>query len=399
MKNVWLRFILILSFVFVVATPGQAQRSTEGFSFIISSDQREHATEEYRSHEYTLGGYEAIKKIGKGSFMVVLGDLDPPTATRDLVAEVLGKDYLWYPVVGNHDTEVEANTDFLRAMNRGAKALPYVVRKGPAGCDETTYSFDWKDVHFVILNVYFDGKSDRGGDGNIVPELLTWLENDLKQNTKKRVLVFGHEPLYPFLDMDNGTVRHLADALDKYPDNAIRFHRLLAKYHVTAYFSGHTHCAAYANINGLWLVNSGHLYGQEDRFTPLNLFASLSATVKNGAAKGMNAEAAIGSFYKATDKDMKKFVFSLGVEKVKTYKELTEEQTLRRLTEFYADCQKDAKDIARYADLFWKNTEWRKSTFLKVTVADKVGSVEIYRDKDFTGDYILRDRIELYRQP
>ena len=399
MKNVWLRFILIFSFAFVVATPGQAQRSTKGFSFIISSDQREHATEEYMSHEYTLGGYEAINKVGKGSFMIVLGDLDPPTATQALIAKVLGKDYLWYPVIGNHDTEVEANTEYLRAMNRGTKTLPYVVRKGPAGCEETTYSFDWNDVHFVILNVYFDGKNDRGSDGNIPPELLTWLENDLKQNTKKRVLVVGHEPLYPFLDMDNGTVRHLADALDKYPENAIRFHRLLVKYHVAAYFSGHTHCAAYANINGLWLINSGHIYGQEDRYTPERLFSSLSAAVKDGSAKGTSAEDCIASFYKTNDREMKKFVFSLGLEKAKTYKDLTEEQTKRRLIEFYADCQNNANDIARYTSLFWQNTEWRKSTFLKVTLDDKGGSVEIYRDKDYTGNYVLRDRVELFRQP
>lgn len=399
MRNAALRFALVLSFVFVLAAPVEAQRSTGGFSFIISSDQREHATEAYHTHQYTLGGYEAIKKAGQGSFMIVLGDLDPPTATRDLIAGVLGKDYLWYPVVGNHDTEIEANTDFLRAMNRGNTPLPNVVRKGPAGCDETTYSFDWNDVHFVILNVYYDGKSDKGGDGNIAPELLAWLENDLKQNTKKRVLVFGHEPLYPFLDMENGTVRHLADALDKYPDNAIRFHRMLVKYHVTAYFSGHTHCTSYANINGLWLINSGHIYGQEDRFTPESLFSSLSAAVKDGSAKGTSAENCIASFYKANDKDMKKFVFSLGIDKVKTYKELSEEQTLRRLAEFYADCQNNANNVARYASLFWQNTEWRKSTFLKVTLDKNVGTVEIYRDKDFLGHYVLRDRVELYRQP
>ncbi|OGU25552.1 MAG: hypothetical protein A2X66_07620 [Ignavibacteria bacterium GWA2_54_16] len=398
MKNASRRFILIL-FVFAFAAPAQAQRSTEGFSFIISSDQREHATEAYRSHEYTLGGYEAISKVGKGSFMVVVGDLDPPSATRDLIAKVLGKDYLWYPVIGNHDIEVEANTEYLRAVNRGSSSLPYVARKGPAGCEETMYSFDWNEVHFVILNVYYDGKSDKGADGNVVPELLSWLENDLRQNTKKRVLVFGHEPLYPFLDMENGTVRHLGDALDKYPDNANRFHRLLVKYHVAAYFSGHTHCASYANINGLWLINSGHIYGQEDRFAPGNLLAPLSAAVKDGLAKGSSAENAIAGFYKANDKDMKKFVFSLGLENVKTYKELTEEQVLRRLTEFYGECQKDAKGIARYTNLFWQNTEWRKSTFLKVNVDKKVGIVEFYRDKDFSGNYILRDQIELYRQP
>jgi hypothetical protein len=396
MKRISFRTILLLVLLVAVAVPTLAQKSTDAFSFIISSDQREHATPAFRSHEYTLGGYEAINKVGKGSFMIVLGDLDPPTATRELIANVLGKDYLWYPVIGNHDLEVEANTEYLRAMNRGANGLPYVVRKGPAGCEETTYSFDWNDVHFVVLNVYYDGKADNKADGMVVPELLAWLENDLQQNTKKRVLVFGHEPIYPFLDMDNGSVRHLSDAMDKYPDVSLRFQRLLAKHHVTAYFSGHTHAASYANINGLWLINSGHIYGQEDRYVPAKLFSVLSKRVESDSKKGISAENSILAFYKSEDREMKKMVFNLGMVKAKTYKELTEEQTVKVLSQLYADCQKGPDEIGKYMKLFWTNTEWRKSTFLKVSVGPQSGSVEIYRDKDYLGDYVLRDRILLY---
>ena len=142
MRKTFVHALIFLLFIAAVTVPAQAQKSTDPFSFIISSDQREHATPEFRTHQYTLGGYEAVNKVGKGSFMIVLGDLDPPTATCELIAKVLGKDYLWYPVIGNHDLEVEANTEYIRAMNRGAKGFPYIVRKGPAGCEETTYSFD-----------------------------------------------------------------------------------------------------------------------------------------------------------------------------------------------------------------------------------------------------------------
>lgn len=393
MRTIPFRFLLTLLVLLAGTIPSRAQRSAEPFSFIVSSDQRDHATEPFRTREFTLAGYEAINKAGKGSFMIVVGDMDPPTATNELIATVLGQEYLWYPVIGNHDIEVEANTEFLRKKNRGEQSLPYVVRKGPAGCEETTYSFDWNGVHFVILNVYYDGKSDKGTDGNIVPELLSWLEEDLMQNTKKRILVFGHEPLYPFLDMDNGTARHLADALDKYPDNAIIFHRLLVKHGVSAYFSGHTHCASYANINGLWLINSGHIYGQEDHFTPKSLYASLSDYVKAEASKGLNTEGAIAAYYKADDKEMKKFVFSLGIENVKAYKELTDDQTLRHLTRFFTDCEKGDSELERYTSLFWRNTEMRKSTFLKVGIDNNAMAVEFYRDKDYGGNYELRDRV------
>jgi len=396
MKKTFLQVLILLLFVTTVTVPAQAQKSADAFSFVISSDQREHATPAFRTHEFTLGGYEAINKVGKGSFMIVLGDLDPPTATRELIASVIGKDYLWYPVIGNHDLEVEANTEYLRAMNRGANGLPYVLRKGPAGSEETTYSFDWNNVHFVILNVYFDGKSDKGGDGNIVPELLAWLENDLKQNKKPRVFVIGHEPIFPFLDMDNGTIRHLADALDKYPDNSLKFQRLLVKYGVTAYFSGHTHCASYANINGLWMINSGHIYGQEGTFTASTLFPRLAEEVAKQRNNGMSLAEAIKAFYKSNGNEMKKFVYYLGFGNGKSYKDLTDEQTLTRLSEYYDECSKGAAGIEKYAKLFWDNTEWRKSTFLRLNVSEKSAVLEIYRDKGFGGDYALRHTQKLY---
>jgi predicted phosphodiesterase len=396
MKRSSVHVVFVLLFVFSVAVPARAQKTTDTFSFIVSSDQREHATPEFRSHQFTLGGYEAINKVGKGSFMIVLGDLDPPTATRDLIATVFGSNYPWYPVVGNHDLEVEANTEYLRAMNRGDNGLPNVVRKGPAGCEETTYSFDWNDVHFVTLNVYYDGKNDNKADGIIVPELLAWLEGDLKQNTKKRVLVFGHEPLYPFLDMDNGTVRHLNDALDKYPDNALKFHRLLVKYHVTAYFSGHTHAASYANINGLWLINSGHIYGQEDHYNPEKLYATLTKLVDEDLKREITVDSSLSRFYWSDDKEIRKLAFNLGLLKVKTYKEITDAQALKILSQLYTDCKNSPEGISKYSKLFWANTEWRKSTFLKVSVGPQSGSVEIYRDKDYMGNYVLRDRVVLY---
>src|SRR3989339_1150689 len=93
-------FKIIFLFLFTLLIQNCAvQDNSSGFSFIVSSDQRAHATEKYHSMEYTLGGYKAIEEIGKGSFMVVLGDLDPPQATHNLIKEVFGEDYPWYPAV------------------------------------------------------------------------------------------------------------------------------------------------------------------------------------------------------------------------------------------------------------------------------------------------------------
>ena len=57
--------------------------------------------------------------------------------------------------------------DWLRIFNRDGNTLPNIVNVGPAGCAETTYSFDYGNAHFVVLNEYFDGSSDVGADGEV----------------------------------------------------------------------------------------------------------------------------------------------------------------------------------------------------------------------------------------
>ena len=140
-------------------------------SFIAAADMRYYAKEQYRSSQHFLGAVEAMKKIGAGSFMIVPGDFDPPWAVDEVIKKVLGDDYLWYPAPGNHDLEDPEYMEWLRDFNG---KLPYIVNWGPIGSETTNYSFDWQDCHFVALNQYYDGSSDMGTDGDIVPELLDW---------------------------------------------------------------------------------------------------------------------------------------------------------------------------------------------------------------------------------
>ncbi|NIP97071.1 MAG: hypothetical protein GWO24_28015, partial [Akkermansiaceae bacterium] len=72
---------------------------------------------------------------------------------------------------------------WLRALNPGGNTLPNVVNvgpggPGPSGSEETTYSFDYGNVHFIQLNQYYDGSNDAGTDGDVVDELYSWLEAD-----------------------------------------------------------------------------------------------------------------------------------------------------------------------------------------------------------------------------
>lgn len=371
------------------------------FSFVVISDHRSHATEEYHSKEYTLGGFEAIKNVGQGEFVVITGDLDPAPATRGLLDEVLGEDYPWYTVIGNHDIEKDENMKYMRNLNREGNSFANIVRRGPAGCEETTYSFDYNDVHFVVLNLYYDGEKDNVLDGVVSPALLNWLEEDLKQNDKKYIFVFGHEPIRPVMDLGNGTVRHVGDSMDQYYEETVSFERILHKYNVNAFFSGHTHCASYANYNGLWLINSGHIYGQESDFTPDKLMTKISAEISKDENKDKSCNDVIKEmYYKDYDtrnlwKQYKKLIFNFGFGDGWNYKNLPDDLTLNKLYEFYAACKDSDEALQKYRKLFWDNTEWRKSTFLRVSVGDEYPVLEIYRDTDFMGNYELSHTIVL----
>ncbi|MCK5376639.1 MAG: metallophosphatase family protein, partial [Acidobacteria bacterium] len=115
-----------------------AEDLDEGLVFIVAADMRKAATGEFSNV------CKAIGEVGQGVFMISPGDLDadPPSATREMLNAVLGEDYPWYPVLGNHDPESPSTMRYLRSYN---KTLPHVVNRGPQGCEATTYSFDWGD--------------------------------------------------------------------------------------------------------------------------------------------------------------------------------------------------------------------------------------------------------------
>ena len=235
-----------------------------GFNFDVTCDMRGYAPPEYAGPDYFAGVCAAIRDVGPGAFMIVPGDLDPPERVRATLDDVLGPDYVMYPVIGNHELDQPEYLPYLRAYNAGGDTLPNVVRTGPPGALETCYSFEHENVHFVVINQYYDGQSDRGVDGDVTDALYTWLAADLEANRKPQVFVIGHEPTVSMPDLNNGRVRHRGDSLDKYPEHNHRFWSLLREHDVIAYFCGHTHNTSVAKINGVWQIDAGHARGKGD---------------------------------------------------------------------------------------------------------------------------------------
>ena len=266
---------IMLGLFIGLETGCQSNHEASDFSFDVTADMRQFANSEHQGSEYFKGACMAILRIGKGAFMVSPGDIDPPDSVYDMVNTVLGPDYPWYPVVGNHESETPSDMQWLREYGR--QHLLDHVTPGPEGCEETTYSFDYKNSHIVVINQYYDGKSDTGTDGDISDALFKWIKNDLESNTQPFIFVFGHEPFVSLPDHDNGRHRHKGDNLDQYPKNSHRFSKLLRQHEITAYINGHTHNFSYAKINGLWQIDTGHARGIGDmgsRSTFLKIYVS-----------------------------------------------------------------------------------------------------------------------------
>jgi len=388
MKQVGFVLVLILLLGFISCSQNQDDFS-DALTFIAAADWRYFSLEEYRNPKQFLGAVQAMKEVDAGSFMISPGDIDPPHTAREVLSQVLGEEYPWYPVVGNHELDEKSSIEWLRQYNKNGTTLPNIVRKGPPGCEETTFSFDWANCHFVAINQYFDGKNDDGTDGNIVPELLMWLEKDLATTTKKHIFIIGHEPIIAIPDMDNGRIRHQGDSLDKYAENAFRFHQLMLKYNVKAYFCGHTHNTSYAKINGVWQIDVGHARGIEDNWSPNTLFELLKNFIAECEQKDVSENRAIMEFFENNKKLVKKANYYLKLATADSYKKIPDNIALNGLKQFYSDYLAGGVKRENYLKTFWEAVDWSRSGFIKVFAGKEKIKLEIYRDDAKGGPYSL----------
>jgi hypothetical protein len=228
-----------------------------GFNFTATSDPRTNVT----LWNATLSGIQD-RITTLGVFHASAGDIDPPQPLRDAIDARFGPTVTWFPLIGNHEEETAADMTWLRAEyqngNGQRTALKYATNQdGPLGTVETTFSWDYGNAHFISLNQYWNGGtaagSDVAADGDVVTALYDWLAADLAANTRPVVIVFGHEPAYPFH-------RHVGDSLDKYPANRDAFWSLLHQYGVQAYICGHTHFYTryQTTPEGTWQIDLGN---------------------------------------------------------------------------------------------------------------------------------------------
>jgi Calcineurin-like phosphoesterase len=236
------------------------------FSFLVAGDMRHFVGPAPRGERYFDGACEAMKRVGAGAFLISPGDIDPPGPVRATIDHYLGTNYLWYPVVGNHELEKRAYMAWLRHWANAG--IPHLTRRGPPGAEQTIYSFDFDNSHFVVLNDYYDGHSDSHRRDDVPTAAFEWLKQDLAATDKPLKWVVAHAPLQALPDMDTGRKRHADDFGRAKKADVVPFERLLKQFHVRAYICGHTHDCSIARVNGIWQADSGHARGAGDKGAP-----------------------------------------------------------------------------------------------------------------------------------
>jgi hypothetical protein len=264
----WKKVLLIALLTGIVSNLAGA----ETFRFTASCDHRPVQPENIPRWEWLLDEMSRTV-IDEGVFHIMPGDFEDPRFTDASLKLQFGEDVVWYPIMGNHEFD---EPEFMEWIRNAYYSLPYIVNQGPAGCETTTYSWDYGNAHFVALNQYYDGVSDTVKGGDIVDELYYWLEADLDASTKPAVFVFGHEPAYP-------QFRHVGDSLDQYPAHRDRFWKLLNDVQVMAYFCGHTHVYSAKQVDGpdwqpfTWQVDVGNA-GNPTSIEPWQTFVDVTVT-------------------------------------------------------------------------------------------------------------------------
>lgn len=138
------------------------------------------------------------------------------------------------PVMGNHETynmdwQIAPPTPYLMLFN-----LP---ENGTDANKNLYYSFDYGDVHFVVLNTQTDEMADLNPD--LMQQQLNWLRSDLAGTQSKWKIVLMHKDIlrYAFTDRPN----NFDPASIQFTPWAQQLMPVFEEYNVDAVLTAHLH--------------------------------------------------------------------------------------------------------------------------------------------------------------
>lgn len=200
--------------------------SEKAFSFAIFGD-----TQDFKAEDSEGNFQKAVKSIESlnPDKIIAIGDLVSSCNEKDCEEKLNSwKNEIGllstklYAVQGNHD-----RTGGKKSDEAWQKVFDFPTN-GPEGFSELTYSFDFENSHFVILD------SDNPKEHSVNLTQRDWLEKDLAENKKDNTFIFFHEPAYP-------TSSKIKESLDAKSEDRDALWKILDTHNVSAVFSGHEH--------------------------------------------------------------------------------------------------------------------------------------------------------------
>lgn len=150
------------------------------------------------------------------------------------------------PVQGNHETYKNNNYDSSSPQDFTSQFS--VPQNGPDGHIGQTYSYNYGNIHFVVL----DSQEDEEAPDNdsFLKQQASWLDNDLTNNTQKWTIVMFHKtPYYNKQTRNNPAVKDILTPI-------------IEKHHVDIVFNGHDH-----GVSRTYPINENNYYSDYSKGT------------------------------------------------------------------------------------------------------------------------------------
>jgi len=243
------RWFPVAVFALVLLAGCAVQQPDDTFKFVVFGDSQFHS-------ESTFERIVRETELLKPDFVVHVGDMisgyvyEPENVGRQWVKfkeQIAPLTMPFYPTPGNHDITF-AGVESVYAEVWGRQ--PFY------------YSFDHKNIHFIVLNAVDPNRPYWLSD-----EEVAWLRDDLEEHRDaENIFISLHPPLY----------RNNPDNVAAGRDfDWVPIHTLLTQYPVRAVFTGHSHAYDYRILDGIryFCLNSSgdmrysnHLMGWSHHF-------------------------------------------------------------------------------------------------------------------------------------
>jgi hypothetical protein len=201
----------------------------------------------YNSYlDFADGGYTQLWLMLGDNAYAAGTDAQYQRSVFAVYPELLRQTVLW-PALGNHEGKSSDSTT-QKGPYFDIFTLPKSGEAGGTGSGtEAFYSYDYADIHFIVLDSF---GTDRSAGGR----MLTWLDADLQATRADWVVAYWHHPPYTKGSHDSDTEA----ALVEMRENALP---ILEKHGVDLVLTGHSH--AYERSKFI----QGH-YGKSSTFNP-----------------------------------------------------------------------------------------------------------------------------------